>query len=122
MIPSEKCEHWIASELGPLGIDYLYAHDCIFPGREGHIAVSVILIVWILFLVRNLGSTASNYFSSTLASICERLKLPLDIAGVTLLAFGNGAPDVFSSVSSFTGDHTDIGVGIGALLGGITIY
>eukprot|EP01035_Chromulina_nebulosa_P016813 gene16813-22297_t len=71
-----------------------------------------------------LGSTASNYFSPTLANICHRLKLRYDIAGVTLLAFGNGAPDVFSSISSFSGQSgTDstreaMLVGIGALLGG----
>jgi len=45
------------------------------------------------------------------------MKLPYNIAGVTFLAFGNGAPDVFSSISSFSGS-SDILVGIGALLGG----
>jgi Ca2+/Na+ antiporter len=42
--------------------------------------------------------------------------LPLDIAGVTFLAFGNGAPDVFSSVASFSTAANPM-IGVGALLG-----
>jgi sodium/potassium/calcium exchanger 6 len=47
-----------------------------------------------------LGSTADAYLSPVLASISKHLKLSQSLAGVTLLAFGNGAPDVFASISA----------------------
>jgi Ca2+/Na+ antiporter len=77
----------------------------------------VLIILWVSILTSQLGHTASTYLSPTLASICFKMRLPYNIAGVTFLAFGNGAPDVFSSISSFSGS-SDILVGIGALLGG----
>ena len=45
-----------------------------------------------------------------------QLNLPYNIAGVTFLAMGNGAPDVFSSVTSF-GGGSDVLIGLGGLLG-----
>ena len=47
-----------------------------------------------------LGSTADAYLSPILASISKHLRLSQSLAGVTLLAFGNGAPDVFASISA----------------------
>ena len=47
-----------------------------------------------------LGSTADAYLSPILAAISKHLKLSQSLAGVTLLAFGNGAPDVFASISA----------------------
>lgn len=50
-----------------------------------------------------LGSTADAYLSPVLATISKHLKLSQSLAGVTLLAFGNGAPDVFASISAASG-------------------
>ena len=46
--------------------------------------------------------------SPTLAKICENLNHNYNVAGVTFLAFGNGAPDVFSSLSSFTTSENNL--------------
>lgn len=54
--------------------------------------------MYVCFFV--LGSTADAYLSPVLASIAKHLKLSESLAGVTLLAFGNGAPDVFSALSA----------------------
>lgn len=35
--------------------------------------------------------------------ISERLRLPPDIAGVTLLAFASGAPDIFTEIAAING-------------------
>ena len=99
---------------GPFHIDYVYFYEC--QCQDYKIIGGSILILWVLYLINILGSTASDYFSPTLSSICQNYKIRYDIAGVTLLAFGNGAPDVFSTITSF-GDNGDISVGIGALTG-----
>ena len=101
---------------GPLGIDYkaiLLSGDTIANGA----LLLLLVMLWVLMLTSQLAHTASTYLSPTLASMCLKMRLPYNIAGVTFLAFGNGAPDVFSSISSFSGS-SDILVGIGALLGG----
>lgn len=53
-----------------------------------------------------MSSTADEYLSPALEFITVKFNIPESLAGVTLLAFGNGAPDVFSSISS--GDNNAI--------------
>lgn len=100
--------------VGPFGVDYYYVY-C----RSGSWSWVVILwiSIWVVMLMSLLAQTASDYFSPTLGKICSKLKLPYDIAGVTFLALGNGAPDFFSLIASFSGG-VDVMVGVGALLGG----
>lgn len=101
--------------LGPMGLDYCYVYQS-FPAGISFLGVFLIL-VWVFFFMNLLAQTASNYFSPTLSTICDKLKIPYDIAGVTFLALGNGAPDFFSLIASFSGG-VDVLVGVGALLGG----
>ena len=50
--------------------------------------------------------------------ICSEFKLEHEVAGATLLAFGNGAPDIFSSFAAFSqGETASDDLGIGSLLG-----
>ncbi|CAM9186137.1 unnamed protein product [Discosporangium mesarthrocarpum] len=80
--------------------------------------------VWFIVLIYLLCHTADNYFSPVLAAICDLLKMSPEVGGVTFLAFGNGAADVFSSTVAIlqsSGSNrraTDsLLVGVGALLG-----
>jgi len=64
----------------------------------------------------NLASTADQYLSPALEYVTVKFNLSESVAGVTLLAFGNGAPDVFSSISaasqvshSSSGDPNNLG-------------
>lgn len=59
-----------------------------------------IFVVWIVFLFIALGSTAQDFFCPALSVISDTLKLSHNVAGVTFLALGNGAPDIFSVYSS----------------------
>lgn len=88
-----------------------------FPGTAGHAFVILLMIMWVGFLMHQTAVTASDYFSPTLGLVSNKLNLAYDIAGVTFLAFGNGAPDFFSLLASVSGG-IDILVAMGALLGG----
>ena len=45
------------------------------------------------------------------------------VAGITLVALGNGAPDIFSAIASFTNSDPRVAkLAIGALLGTITLH
>lgn len=156
--------------LGPLGIDYVYLHECTFAGAP--LLSAAVLLLWLgaLFFFRASTSVTfsldmpyghhslmhslslcygyaiqwaarrtatSRRRSRTSATRCDdgsgrkrsldkalmlgclpasQLNVPLDIAGVTFLAFGNGAPDVFSAVAAYAAGAGDAGVN--ALLGG----
>ncbi|KAI9913814.1 hypothetical protein PsorP6_005308 [Peronosclerospora sorghi] len=100
--------------LGPLGIDYVHIHMCLLSGMP--LVSFLLVIVWLATLFYLLGSTADGYFSPTLASLSDRLGVPHDVAGVTFLAFGNGAPDVFSAIAAYNSNVSETGVN--ELLGG----
>jgi len=88
-------------EVGPiLGIDYLTAYYCSW--QDHHFLFSLFLASYIAGLIWTLGNTANNYLSPTLSKVCERLNLSYNVAGVTFLAFGNGAPDVFTQIAAMS--------------------
>ncbi|KAK7271126.1 hypothetical protein RJT34_26767 [Clitoria ternatea] len=96
-------------------INYLQIFFCSF----GHSPIlgQALLVLWLVVLFYLLGDTASNYFCSSLEGLSDILKLSPTIAGVTLLSLGNGAPDFFASVVSFTRSN-DGAVGLNSILGG----
>jgi sodium/potassium/calcium exchanger 6 len=67
----------------------------------------------------NLGSTADQYLSPALESISEKLSCTESLAGVTLLALGNGAPDVFAAIAAGgdSGSNGSIMLSVSALVG-----
>ena len=94
-------------------IDYLQLFYCNFDPVLGYSA----LILWLVVLFYLLGNTAANYFCSSLEGLSRILKLSPNVAGITLLSLGNGAPDLFSSIVSFMSDETSE-VGLNSILGG----
>lgn len=75
-----------------------------------------VLLLAIFFTFTLLASTADQYLVPSLEKLSSFLNLSPNVAGVTLLAFGNGAPDVFSSFAALTGQSGD-SLGISAILG-----
>ncbi|XP_010525004.1 PREDICTED: cation/calcium exchanger 1-like [Tarenaya hassleriana] len=103
-------------ECAPQGyIDYLEIFYCVFGNSPllGHLA----LTAWLLALFYLLGDTAGSYFVLSLESLSKLLKLSPTIAGATLLSLGNGAPDLFSSVVSFSRSNNG-DFGLNSVLGG----
>ncbi|MBN3300030.1 NCLX protein, partial [Amia calva] len=96
-------------------IHYLRAAFCQFSPRLFAFAM-FLYVLWLLYLFMVLGVTASKFFCPNLSAISTSLRLTHNVAGVTFLAFGNGAPDVFSAVAAFAHPRT-AGLAIGALFG-----
>ncbi|CAJ1919536.1 unnamed protein product [Sphenostylis stenocarpa] len=97
-------------------INYLQIFYCNF--EKFPILGQALLALWLAVLFYLLGDTASNYFCSSLEGLSNILRLSPTIAGVTLLSLGNGAPDFFASVVSFTGSSSNGAVGFNSILGG----
>lgn len=54
--------------------------------------------LWLALLFLVLGATADDFLCPALVVVSRTLRLSESVAGVTLLAFGNGAPDIVSSL------------------------
>ena len=130
MASGEECDAYIANNIswpavedkcgcaiaiGPSSIvPYMKWHYCDLACVPG---ISFFLCAaWLLFLFSIVASTADEYLVPNLERLSDMLQLSPNVAGVSLLALGNGAPDFFTSFASFTQGTGDIG--IGSLLGG----
>eukprot|EP00956_Cyclotella_meneghiniana_P013598 scaffold19744_cov71-Cyclotella_meneghiniana.AAC.4 len=70
-------------------------------------------------LFRLLASTAENYFSPALEMISSEFQIPPPLAGVTLLALGNGSPDVSAVMNAIKANPAEgIPLSLGELTGG----
>jgi sodium/potassium/calcium exchanger 6 len=98
-------------------IDYLKLPYCALGGSIA--GTMVVLTMWILILFIALGATAEDFFCPALGVISDTLNLSDNVAGVTFLAFGNGAPDIFSVVTSIVNSkgNTGAALAIGELFG-----
>ncbi|KAK6741854.1 hypothetical protein RB195_009618 [Necator americanus] len=64
------------------------------------------------------STTADDFFSPSVSSIVAHLKISESIAGVTFMAFGNGAPDIFGSIASvLSSPKPKAGLALGELFG-----
>ncbi|XP_078484084.1 mitochondrial sodium/calcium exchanger protein [Ciona intestinalis] len=101
-------------------VNYLKGAFCSFVPRLLPL-ISVLYALWLIFLFIGLGTTAEGFFCPSLEYIAHNLKLSQNIAGLTIVAFGNGSPDIFSAIAAFTNSNpTAAGVAVGALLGAAT--
>lgn len=98
-------------------IEYTVNLYCKLPPYLFPLAI-VILFLWLGFLFIALAVAADHFFCPSLVVIAKVMRMSDNIAGITLLAFGNGAPDVFSAISAVKNmKNGDEGLVFGALLG-----
>ncbi|CBY07759.1 unnamed protein product [Oikopleura dioica] len=81
------------------------------------IGMNILYSLWCLWLFIALGLVADAFFVPNLTKISSQLKLSENVAGVTLVAFGNGAPDIFSAIASFGAGGEVAKLAIGSLIG-----
>ncbi|KAM0721769.1 hypothetical protein Q7P37_002694 [Cladosporium fusiforme] len=70
-----------------------------------------ILVMWLGLLFSTIGIAASDFFCINLSTIASILGMSESMAGVTLLAFGNGSPDVFSTFAAMSTNSGSLAVG-----------
>jgi Ca2+/Na+ antiporter len=66
-----------------------------------------------------LASTADEYLAPALEAISNKLECSQSLAGVTLLALGNGAPDVFAALSAGGYQEEQVNLQIASLYGSV---
>jgi sodium/potassium/calcium exchanger 6 len=77
-----------------------------------------------MFCFYLLQTTAKLFMTPLLTKVADDLKLPETVAGVTLLAFANGAPDIVTAISAGgrdDGQYISLGSLVGACLFGVCI-
>lgn len=87
-------------------INYIEVLYCQFQGQVG--LGLVLFFIWIAYIFVALGKSADNYLCPNLAVISKTLRMSQNLAGITILAFGNGAPDIFSSIAGIGNDRPEL--------------
>uniref|UniRef100_A0A1J3F138 Cation/calcium exchanger 5 n=1 Tax=Noccaea caerulescens TaxID=107243 RepID=A0A1J3F138_NOCCA len=90
-------------------INYFSLHFCIFNQNLFLSIPFLSLLILLHFYI--LIKTAQTHFSTVTTKLADRLNLSPSMAAVTLLALGNGAPDVFASVAALRGGQYRTGFG-----------
>uniref|UniRef100_A0A914DRK4 Sodium/calcium exchanger membrane region domain-containing protein n=1 Tax=Acrobeloides nanus TaxID=290746 RepID=A0A914DRK4_9BILA len=89
---------------------------------ENNIAAKSIIIIgsvlFLFFMFFLMAIIADEFLSKNIEVIVNKLKLSQSIAGVILMAFANGAPDVFTAIASVVGaDRPQADLALSGLLG-----
>ncbi|KAJ8622657.1 hypothetical protein MRB53_031186 [Persea americana] len=109
--PQERCSFSLSHCHGDSNglFNYASLHFCLFQQNPllSIPSLTLILLFHFFFLVR----TAQDHFSVVVTKLSAHLRLSPSTGAVTLLALGNGAPDVFASVAAVRGGHPRTGLG-----------
>lgn len=109
----EKCS-FVSNYCSYEYINFYSLYYCYMKGSN--ILTSVILIIILIILFFILSSTSDIFLTTAITKIVETFKINQNIAAVTLLAFGNGAPDVISSLVA-SDEEEGLSFSISSLIG-----
>ena len=111
----DQCEKPYCEDLVGGFINYFRMHTCVLADYP---ALSyTILVGWLLVQFWLLADTADSFFVPILQQMVILFEVQPALAGITFLSFGNGAPDVFATIASFSQGGNAADIGIGSLLG-----
>lgn len=71
----------------------------------------IIIIAWLSLLFSTIGIAASDFLCINLSTLASILGMSESLTGVTFLAFGNGSPDVFSTLAAMRSNSGSLAVG-----------
>ena len=109
-----ECSPLFASTLDSQ-LDYDSFFYCAGDAAAGRCAL---MLLWLFFLFVVLGDTADSFLVPALTTVSDLMQLSPQVAGVTVLALANGAPDFFTGIAAFSSDSSGSdALGIGACLG-----
>jgi len=99
-------------------INFTKMHYCDF--SEKIVLTLIVFLIISIFCFRLISTTSSEYLSTSLTIISETLNFSQNLAGITFLAMGNGAPDIISSIvaSGIKTKDRNMDFSLSALLGG----
>jgi len=114
-VPGNYCDYLMHHCKPPGYINYLNITYCTNFGKEYTWSLPIFAILLILFYFFVLGKCADDFFCPILEKLSVKLNMSQEIAGFTILALGNGAPDVSSTFAAVTSGT--FGIAAGELLG-----
>lgn len=114
-LSSDKCK-FVNSECEFEYFSMLSFHFCVVHNYQWVTFILLPLIIIFCFYI--LSTTGNRYLAPVLGIISDKLQLSQNIAGLTLLAFGNQAPDIIVAFVAGDDENEGIETSLGSLLGG----
>lgn len=74
-------------------------------------SLQVLVGLWLALLFMSLAHIAEVYLTSAMGTLAHNLKLPPRLAGVTLLAWANGAPDIAANIAAMRSGNIRMALG-----------
>jgi len=96
-------------------IPYSEIYHCGFNGNGSFFLIALLLVGVYFFLLQHASAV---YLATSLQQLADYLNLDAELAGVTLLSFGNGSPDLFTAIAGGGASTYDLILG-GAIGAGI---
>eukprot|EP01128_Nolandella_sp_AFSM9_P004394 TRINITY_DN1960_c0_g1_i1.p1 TRINITY_DN1960_c0_g1~~TRINITY_DN1960_c0_g1_i1.p1 ORF type:complete len:735 (-),score=179.99 TRINITY_DN1960_c0_g1_i1:154-2253(-) len=91
-----------------LNLPYMWLYYCQGFPPAASVTVAVVMLLCFFYLLTHI---ADSYFSPVLELLAEKLKMSEEVAGITFLALGNGAPDVASTFASVRQGNWNFAIG-----------
>ena len=108
----DKCQ-FISQNCPYNYINFYYIYYCLLKSSLLPSIITFLIILIILFFI--LSSTSDIFLSTAMVKLIETYKINQNVAAVTLIAFGNCAPDIISSLVASENDN--ISFSIGSIIG-----
>ena len=94
-------------------INFYYFHYCLL--NSSIVPSIIVFLIFLIILFFILSSTSDLFLSTAMVKLIETYNINQNIAAVTLISFGNCAPDIISSLVASENDN--ISFSLGSIIG-----